>query len=113
MAMMSGGSAIAMDLPPYCITQSSVTNIVMSLNIVGLKRRGMSTDERSALRRAFNLLYRSGLAVSSAVAAIEAQIDTPSARELCQFVRSAKRGICKFFRDERRRAPEDDEALAA
>lgn len=113
MAMMAGGSAIQMDLPPFCITQSSVTNIVLSLNIVGLKRNGMSADERRSLRQAFNLLYRSGLAVSSAIAAIEAQIDTPSARELCRFVRSAKRGICKFFRDEPRRAPDDDQALAA
>ncbi len=113
LAMMSGGSAAQMDVPPYCITQSLATNCVLFLNVVGLKRSGMPADERRALRRAFDLLYRSGLSVPSAAAAIEAEIDTPSARELCRFLRSSKRGICKFFRDERPREEARDDALAA
>jgi UDP-N-acetylglucosamine acyltransferase len=113
LAMMSGGSAVQMDVPPYCITQSLATNYVMFLNIVGLKRSGMPAGERRALRRAFDLLYRSGLSVPSAVAAIESEIDTPSSRELCRFLLSSKRGICKFFRTERPDEKSRDEALAA
>ncbi|MGE5195115.1 MAG: acyl-ACP--UDP-N-acetylglucosamine O-acyltransferase [Deltaproteobacteria bacterium] len=113
LAMMSGGSAAQMDVPPFCITQSLTTNSVVFLNVVGLKRFGMPADERRALRRAFDLLYRSGLSVPSAIAAIEGEIDTPSARELCRFLRSSKRGICKFFRDERRHEEPRDDALAA
>ena len=113
LAMMSGGSAAQMDVPPYCITQSLATNSVMFLNVVGLKRSGMPADERLALRRAFDLLYRSGLSVPSAVAAIENELATPSARELCRFVRSSKRGICKFFRADHPREESRDDALAA
>jgi len=113
LAMMSGGSAAQMDVPPYCITQSLTTNFVVFLNVVGLKRSGMPADERRALRRAFDLLYRSGLSVPSAADAIERQIDTPSARELCRFLRSSKRGICKFFRNERRHEDPREESLAA
>jgi UDP-N-acetylglucosamine acyltransferase len=112
LAMMSGGSAAQMDVPPYCLTQSLTTNYVVFLNVVGLKRSGMPAGERRALRRAFDLLYRSGLSVPSAADAIE-QIDTPSARELCRFLRTSKRGICKFFRDEPRLVEPRDEALAA
>jgi len=113
LAMMSGGSAAQMDVPPFCITQSLATNFIVFLNVVGLKRSGMPADERRALRRAFDLLYRSGLSVPSAIAAIEGEIDTPSARELCRFLRSSKRGICKFFRAERRHEEPRDDALAA
>jgi len=113
LAMMSGGSAAQMDVPPYCLTRSLTTNIVVFLNVVGLKRSGMPPAERRALRRAFDLLYRSGLSVPSAADAIEEQIDTPSARELCRFLRTTKRGICKFFRDEPQHKGPRDEALAA
>jgi len=113
LAMMSGGSAAQMDVPPYCITRSLTTNAVVFLNVVGLKRSGMPVDERRSLRRAFDLLYRSGLSVPSAADSIEREIDTPSGRELCRFLRTSKRGICKFFRDERRREDPREESLAA
>ncbi len=113
LAMMSGGSAAQMDVPPYCLTQSLTTNFVVFLNVVGLKRSGMPAVERRALRRAFDLLYRAGRSVPSAADAIEREIDTPSARELCRFLRTSKRGICKFFRDEPRHEEPGDDALAA
>jgi UDP-N-acetylglucosamine acyltransferase len=112
LAMMSGGSAAQMDVPPYCMTRSLSTNLVVCLNVVGLKRLGMPAHERAALKRAFDLLYRAGISVSTAVASIEGEIDTPSARELCRFLRTSKRGICKFFRDERR-SDESEDSIAA
>jgi len=102
LAMMAGGSATQMDVPPFCITRSVTSNMVIGLNVVGLRRAGFSADDRNALKRAFDILYRSGLSVSSAIAAIEEQIDTPPARELCSFLRDSKRGICKFFRELRK-----------
>jgi UDP-N-acetylglucosamine acyltransferase len=113
LAMMSGGSAVQMDVPPFCITRSLTTNVVVFLNVVGVKRIGMPAEERRGLRRAFDLLYRSGLSVSKAADAIEGEIDTPSARELCRFLRSSQRGICKFFRDEPRGDGQREEAQAA
>ncbi len=113
LAMMSGGSAAQMDVPPFCMTRSLATNVVVCLNVVGLKRSGMPAHERAALKRGFDILYRSGLSVSAAIESIEREIDTPSSRELCRFLRTSKRGICKFFRDEPRRDEASDESLAA
>jgi UDP-N-acetylglucosamine acyltransferase len=112
LAMMSGGSAAQRDVPPFCMTRSLSANTVACLNVVGLRRSGMPSHERAKLKRAFDILYRSGTSVSAAVESIEGEIDTPSTRELCRFLRSAKRGICKFFRDEPRR-DESEESLAA
>jgi UDP-N-acetylglucosamine acyltransferase len=113
LAMMSGGSAAQMDVPPFCMTRSLATNAVVCLNVVGLKRSGMPAHERAALKRAFDVLYRSGLSVSAAIESIEREIDTPSSRELCRFLRTSKRGICKFFRDEPRRDEAGEDSLAA
>jgi UDP-N-acetylglucosamine acyltransferase len=99
LAMMAGGSATQMDVPPFCVTRVLSPNTIINLNVVGLRRAGFSPFERQGLKRAFDLLYRSGLPVSTALAAIERQATTDLERELCEFVRSSKRGICKFFRD--------------
>lgn len=106
LAMMAGGSATQMDVPPFCITRSLTSNTVLGLNVIGLRRAGMSADERRALKQAFDMLYRSGMSVSKAVDAIERQATSASVLELCRFVRESKRGICKFFRDSRR--PNED-----
>lgn len=99
LAMLSGGSGTQMDVPPFCITRSLYSNTVMHLNVVGLRRAGLSVQDRRLLERAFDILYSSGLAVARAVDQIEREVDSPYVRELCQFVRESKRGICKFIRE--------------
>lgn len=112
LAMMAGGSATQMDVPPFCMTQTLTPNTVTSLNVVGLRRAGMSSAERRLLKDAFGLLYRTGLGVTDAVAAIEQLPQTEAIRELCRFLRSSKRGICRFFRETPK--PDDDsDSLAA
>jgi UDP-N-acetylglucosamine acyltransferase len=113
LAMMSGGSATQMDVPPFCITQSLTANRVVSLNVIGLQRAGVSPAERQVLKRAFDLLYRSGLGTTEAVASIEAQLEGEAVRELCRFLRTSQRGICKLFRDTRKADQDGGESVAA
>jgi UDP-N-acetylglucosamine acyltransferase len=113
LAMMSGGSATQMDVPPYCITQTLTANRVVNLNVIGLRRAGISSAERLALKRAFDLLYRSGLGTNQAVAAIEQQLEGETVRELCRFIRTSQRGICKLFRNSRKPEQDDSDAAAA
>jgi UDP-N-acetylglucosamine acyltransferase len=113
LAMMSGGSATQMDVPPYCITQSLTANRVVNLNVIGLRRAGIASAERLALKRAFDLLYRSGLGTTEAVTAIENQLEGDAIRELCRFIRASQRGICKFFRDSGKANQDDAEPVAA
>jgi UDP-N-acetylglucosamine acyltransferase len=99
LAMMSGGSAVQMDVPPFCITRSSSSNTVIGLNVIGLRRAGFTSPDRAALKSAFALLYRSGLTVPKALQRLEREDTSPLVLELCRFVASARRGICKFVRD--------------
>ncbi|ASC73252.1 bifunctional N-acetylglucosamine-1-phosphate uridyltransferase glucosamine-1-phosphate acetyltransferase [Halomicronema hongdechloris C2206] len=98
LVMMSGGSAAQKDVPPFCMTRSSTTNIIMGLNVVGLRRAAFSAPERQTLQRALRVLYRSGLNIQTATAKLEQEFDSPLVTEICQFVRGSKRGICKFVK---------------
>jgi UDP-N-acetylglucosamine acyltransferase len=99
LAMLSGASGVQMDVPPFCITRSMHTNTVMNVNVIGLRRAGFSVEERGELQRAFRVLYGSGLIVSRAVERLEREFESPHVRELCEFIKSSKRGICKFIRE--------------
>lgn len=106
LAMMAGGSATQMDVPPFCITRTLALNTVIGLNVIGLRRAGFPAYERLALKRAFDVLYRSGLGVNHALDLIESQPMTDAVREFSRFIRESKRGVCKLFR----KAARSDEA---
>lgn len=98
LAMLSGGSAVQMDVPPFCMTRSLSSNTVMSLNVVGLRRGGLQPADRRVLKDAFHVLYRSGKTTPAALEILSTS-DHPLVRELCEFIRSSKRGICRFIHE--------------
>ncbi len=55
MAMVSGMSRISLDVPPYCIAADSIKGRIAGLNVVGLKRRGISSEVRMELSRALKI----------------------------------------------------------
>jgi UDP-N-acetylglucosamine acyltransferase len=99
LVMMSGGSAVDKDVPPFCMTRNMVSNKVMGLNIIGLRRNGFSTDDRQILKKAFANLYLSGLNVSDAIATMDREFDSPLITELCDFIKGSSRGICRYVGD--------------
>jgi UDP-N-acetylglucosamine acyltransferase len=110
LAMMSGNSSVQMDVPPFCMTRSTSTNIVMSLNVIGLRRAGVTSEERRVLQDAFHTLYREGLTTKRALAVLDQQT-SPLVRELVAFVRSSTRGICKGIADESGKSTADQPRL--
>lgn len=92
-AMVGGMSRVTHDIPPYTIGAGSPYRLG-GLNIVGLKRHGISLHTRIALAKAFKLLYRSGLSIEEALARTEAEIEMlPEIRYWIDFCRSTKRGL--------------------
>jgi UDP-N-acetylglucosamine acyltransferase len=93
LAMLSGTSSVSQDLPPFWIVQE--VNITRGVNVVGMRRAGISNAEIQAVRRAYKAITRSGLTVTAALARIEAEDGgLPAVRELIEFIRSSKRGVC-------------------
>ncbi len=93
LAMLSGTSSVSQDLPPFWIVQE--INIVHGVNVVGMRRAGIPNPEIQAVRRAFKLINRSGLTIRVALDQIEAEEGAhPAVKELIEFIRTSKRGIC-------------------
>ena len=95
LAITQGGSAFGKDLPPFVLAARH--NSVFGLNVIGLRRAGFSAQDRDEIKRAFKLLYTSGLNISQALAeAAKLELGAP-AREFFDFVAEAKkRGICPY-----------------
>ena len=89
LAIAQGLSAFSKDIPPFCL--AAERNLVFGLNVVGLRRAGFSAEERSELKRAFQLLYENGLNVSQALTLAAEQKWTAPAQIFFDFVREAKR----------------------
>src|SRR3989304_1919752 len=94
LAMVGGNVRIIQDVPPFLLT-ADFDVAAKGLNLVGLKRYGMSADKIAALKRAYKLLYRSKLSLADALERIEKEVATEEARYLVRFIRAAKRGICR------------------
>jgi len=93
LAMISALSALNKDVPPYMLAGGR-PGVVQGLNVVGMRRAGFEPEVREEIKRAYKLLYRSGLNVSHALEAIERDCHTEQVKHLVTFVREAERGIC-------------------
>jgi len=92
LALMQGGSAISKDLPPFTIARGD--NGIAGLNTIGLRRAGMTAEQRLELRKAYHLLFRSGQNIRAAAAAARERFTSRTVMTMLDFVASAKRGVC-------------------
>lgn len=93
--MISGGSMVAQDVPPYTVAQGDRAK-TMGLNLIGLKRRGFAAETLRALKQAYRLIFRSGLRLEEALQQIEAELTmTPELEHFVQFIKDSQRGIAR------------------
>jgi len=92
LAIMQGGSAISTDLPPFTIALR--VNEICGLNVVGLRRAGVTAEQRMELKRLYHLLFRSGRNLRVAVAEAREKCASPPAKILLDFIAEARRGVC-------------------
>lgn len=94
LAMIGGNTRVNSDVPPFFM-YSGFNIEAKGLNVVGLKRAGYRASELAALKKAYQILYRSGLKLEEALGRIESEIPTPEALHLVRFIRGSERGICR------------------
>jgi len=94
LAMIGGNTRVNKDAPPYFL-YSDFNITPRGVNTVGLRRASFTEIEVSALRRAYRLLFRSGLPLEEALARIEMEIEGDHIRHLIDFIRRSERGICR------------------
>lgn len=92
LALMQGGSGISLDLPPFTLARDN--NTLCGLNRVGLRRAGISPDDRRSLQRLYHLLFRSELPRVERLRRATAEFPQEVCRELIEFVAASRRGVC-------------------
>ena len=92
LALLGGLSGASMDLPPFMILQ--YINVIAGVNVIGMRRAGVSNGAITAVRKAFHVIYRSDLLLPSSLAQVERELGhVPEVAELIAFIRASKRGI--------------------
>jgi UDP-N-acetylglucosamine acyltransferase len=107
-AMVGGKSKIVQDVLPFFITDGNPPR-VRGVNAVGLRRAGFSTEARRALKQAYQLLFRSQLALEDGLDKM-AELDDENVQHLISFIRSSRRGFSRARKSERTTI--DEESLA-
>lgn len=95
MAIVGGCSKVVQDVPPYMMADGNPAS-VRTINKVGMERNGVAKEVQDALRKAYKIIFREGLAVDNALERIEKEL--PSYEELIHlvtFIRNSQRGICR------------------
>ena len=95
-AIIGGVSGILMDVPPYTKAQG-VRAKLFGLNTIGLKRANFSEETLRALKKAYRIIFRSGLTLEKAMKQVEEDeiAQTPEVQHLLQFIQGSKRGISR------------------
>ena len=98
-AMVGGMSKLTQDVVPYTIVDGQPAKVV-GLNAVGISRAGIQLEARRNIKKAYKLLYRSGLSLQQAIAVIEQEVDScEEVEHFLRFLRNAERGICRERRE--------------
>lgn len=92
LAMVGGQAHINKDVPPY-VTVDGLSSYVVGLNQIGLRRAGFSTEVIEELKRAYRVIYRSGLLWHDVLEHLRTQFASGPAALFYQFLATTTRGI--------------------
>jgi UDP-N-acetylglucosamine acyltransferase len=89
------GTAIGKDVPAY-VTVFGNPAEARSMNFEGMRRRGVSEEAMTALRRAYRTVYRQGLTVEQALAELaESTAQFAEVALFAESIRASTRGITR------------------
>lgn len=92
LALLQGVSGISKDLPPYTI--GCEINMLCGVNVVGMRRAGVTAADRLELKRLYRALFREGANLRAAVEAAQNEFRSAPAQDLLKFIGASKRGVC-------------------
>ena len=93
LSMIGGCSKVNQDVPPFSLVDGNPATL-RGLNIVGLKRADVPSENQKVLHRAFKILFNSGLNRSHAVLQVKEQLNgLPEIHQVIEFIQTSKRGI--------------------
>jgi UDP-N-acetylglucosamine acyltransferase len=99
-AMVSGGSLVGKDVPPYVKAGRARLSYV-GINSIGLRRRNFTNEQIRDIQNCYRVLFQSSINNSDALVRIEAELPASKERdEIILFVRNSHRGIIKGYQSD-------------
>jgi UDP-N-acetylglucosamine acyltransferase len=93
--IIGGCSGVSQDIPPYMMANGQRAQLY-GLNIEGLKRHRFPEEAVNNLKKAYRLIFRSGLTVEKALEQLESEIqNSAEVNHLITFIKASKRGIAR------------------
>jgi UDP-N-acetylglucosamine acyltransferase len=94
-AILGAGAMVSQDVPPYCNAAGDRARL-HGLNLVGLERRRFSAATIRDIKRAYRIVFRSGLKVAEAVARVRGELPaSPEVEHFLAFIQASQRGVCR------------------
>lgn len=90
-AMIGGASAVAQDIPPYCLAEGNRAH-VRSLNLTGL-RRHMERADINELKSVYKKIFEEGKPMQEVAKEILETTHSEKIKNFCTFILASKRGI--------------------
>jgi UDP-N-acetylglucosamine acyltransferase len=92
---IANNAAVTRDVPPYVMAVGQPAK-PHSINSEGLKRRGFDAAQIRNIRRAYRVLYRSGLPLAVALQDLEkTALEQPEIRPFVDFIKASSRSIVR------------------
>ena len=96
-SMISGGSLVRKDVPPYVKAAREPLSYV-GINSIGLRRRGFTSEKINEVQNIYRILFQQKNNVSQAVNIIEAEMPASKERdEIISFITNSKRGVMRGY----------------
>jgi len=88
-------SAVSRDVPPYTMAAGNHA-VLHGLNTVGLKRHNFSEEAIGNIKKAYQIIFRSGLLLKTALEKAESEIPgSPEVMNMIIFIRESERGVIR------------------
>lgn len=94
LSIVGGCSKVVQDVPPFAMCDGHPAKVIRT-NAVGLKRAQFSEKTSRLLKKAFKIIFHSGLSKTTAIEQINSSIEPcPEVEHLIFFIKTSERGIC-------------------
>lgn len=98
LSITGGCSKVVQDIPPFSTCDGHPAR-VYGLNLIGLRRKGISNASIKQLDQAFKMLFNSGLSVKHAVEKVEKELEkSQEITYLVNFAKNSERGLTRSCR---------------
>lgn len=95
LSIIGGCSKVVQDVPPFMMTDGHPVT-AFGINTVGLDRNNFSKEEKTEIKRAYKIIFRSKLSMNNVIEKLKSDLEQyESIIYLIKFLEASERGVCR------------------